>query len=120
MSPSPNDPLVPRAAALVLDAFEDYDARFCDLTRRARRRFEHRHWRGAQADAIARIDLQDSFLGEALGRFEALVGERPEAEARRAVLDYGQAITDLARSGIFPGDLLLKNFGVSRNGRALF
>ena len=76
MSPSPNDPLVPRAAALVLDAFEDYDARFGDLTRRARRRFEHRDWRGAQADAIARIDLQDGFLGEALGRFEALVGER--------------------------------------------
>lgn len=37
-----------------------------------------------------------------------------------AVLDYGQAIKDLARSGIFAGDLLLKNFGISRNGRAIF
>ncbi|MEO5559920.1 MAG: bifunctional isocitrate dehydrogenase kinase/phosphatase [Dokdonella sp.] len=43
----------------------------------------------------------------------------PDA-ARRAVLDYGQAIKDLARSNIFPGDLLLKNFGVSRIGRAIF
>ena len=40
--------------------------------------------------------------------------------AERAVLDYGQAIKDLARSNIFPGDLLLKNFGVTRHGRVLF
>src|SRR5690606_27099763 len=76
MAPAANDPLVPRAAALVLDAFEDYDARFGDLTRRARRRFIRRDWRGAQADALARIELQEDFLPEALGRFEALVGER--------------------------------------------
>lgn len=76
MPPSPRDPLVERAAGLVLDAFEDYDARFGDLTRRARRRFVQRDWRGAEADALARIDLQEGFLDEALGRFDALVGER--------------------------------------------
>jgi isocitrate dehydrogenase kinase/phosphatase len=43
----------------------------------------------------------------------------PDA-ARRAVIDYGQSIKDLARSNIFPGDLLLKNFGMSRSGRAIF
>jgi isocitrate dehydrogenase kinase/phosphatase len=37
-----------------------------------------------------------------------------------AIVDYGQAIKDLARSNIFPGDLLLKNFGMSRTGRAIF
>jgi isocitrate dehydrogenase kinase/phosphatase len=36
------------------------------------------------------------------------------------VLDYGQAIRDLAATNIFPGDLLLKNFGVTRNGRVIF
>lgn len=46
--------------------------------------------------------------------------EVPAADALRAVLDYGQAIRDLARSDIFPGDLLLKNFGVTRNHRAIF
>ncbi|TFG88020.1 MAG: bifunctional isocitrate dehydrogenase kinase/phosphatase [Chromatiales bacterium] len=40
--------------------------------------------------------------------------------ARRAVRDYGQAIRDLALSNVFPGDLLLKNFGVSRHGRVVF
>jgi isocitrate dehydrogenase kinase/phosphatase len=34
--------------------------------------------------------------------------------------DYGQAIKDMASSNIFPGDLLTKNFGVTRNGRVVF
>jgi isocitrate dehydrogenase kinase/phosphatase len=41
-------------------------------------------------------------------------------EAERAVLDYGQCIRDLAYTNIFPGDLLLKNFGVTRHGRVIF
>jgi len=52
-----------------------------------------------------------------LFRAEA-AGDR-EAE-RAAMLDYGQAIRDLASASIFPGDLLLKNFGVTRHGRVIF
>jgi isocitrate dehydrogenase kinase/phosphatase len=48
------------------------------------------------------------------------VKEVSEDAALAAILDYGQAIKDLARSNIFPGDLLLKNFGVTRHGRAIF
>jgi isocitrate dehydrogenase kinase/phosphatase len=40
--------------------------------------------------------------------------------ARAAIRDYGRAIRELAMSNVFPGDLLLKNFGVSRNGRVIF
>jgi len=43
----------------------------------------------------------------------------PEA-ARAAVTDYGQTLKDLAASNIFAGDLLLKNFGVTRHGRVVF
>ena len=39
---------------------------------------------------------------------------------RAAALDYAQAIRDMACNNIFPGDMLLKNFGVSRHGRAVF
>ena len=46
--------------------------------------------------------------------------EASPMDARAAVLDYGQAIRDLAATNIFPGDLLLKNFGVTRNGRVIF
>ncbi|OQY95383.1 MAG: bifunctional isocitrate dehydrogenase kinase/phosphatase [Chloroflexi bacterium UTCFX4] len=38
---------------------------------------------------------------------------------RRAVTDYGYAIKDLAKANIFPGDILLKNFGVTRHGRVI-
>ncbi len=41
-------------------------------------------------------------------------------EGEQAVLDYGQAIRDLAVTNIFPGDLLLKNFGVTRHNRVIF
>src|SRR6185437_13551483 len=43
-----------------------------------------------------------------------------DAGAERAVLDYGQCIRDLAYTNIFAGDLLLKNFGVTRHGRVIF
>lgn len=42
------------------------------------------------------------------------------AEALGAVLDYGQAVRDLAAANIFPGDMLLKNFGVTRHRRVIF
>ena len=42
------------------------------------------------------------------------------AAAEQAALDYGQCIRDLAYTNIFPGDLLLKNFGVTRHGRVIF
>ena len=38
-----------------------------------------------------------------------------------AVMDeYGNAIKELAAANIFPGDMLLKNFGVTRHGRVVF
>ena len=42
-------------------------------------------------------------------------------EQIREVLDeYGNAIKQLAAANIFPGDMLLKNFGVTRHGRVVF
>jgi isocitrate dehydrogenase kinase/phosphatase len=40
--------------------------------------------------------------------------------AAAAVIDLGHAIKELAAANIFPGDLLLKNFGVTRHGRVVF
>ena len=34
--------------------------------------------------------------------------------------DYGKSIKELAAANIFPGDMLLKNFGVTRHGRVVF
>ena len=45
--------------------------------------------------------------------------EASESAACAAVIDYGQAIKDLALTNIFPGDLLLKNFGLTRQNRVV-
>lgn len=42
------------------------------------------------------------------------------AAAEEAVIDCGHAIKDLAAADIFPGDMLVKNFGVTRHGRVIF
>jgi isocitrate dehydrogenase kinase/phosphatase len=51
---------------------------------------------------------------------DVFLREANEEVARAAVMDYGRAIKELALSGLFPGDLLLKNFGVTRNNRVVF
>lgn len=43
-----------------------------------------------------------------------------DAKAREAVDEYGNAIKQLAAANIFPGDMLLKNFGVTRHRRVVF
>jgi isocitrate dehydrogenase kinase/phosphatase len=42
------------------------------------------------------------------------------ARIRQALHEYGYAIKELAGAGIFPGDMLLKNFGVTRHNRVVF
>jgi isocitrate dehydrogenase kinase/phosphatase len=42
------------------------------------------------------------------------------ARSRDAIVDYGAAIKELAAANIFTGDMLLKNFGVTRHGRVIF
>jgi isocitrate dehydrogenase kinase/phosphatase len=48
------------------------------------------------------------------------IEENERSDVELAVLDYGQSIKDLAFTNVFPGDLLLKNFGVTRHGRVIF
>lgn len=43
-----------------------------------------------------------------------------ETQTRDALFDYGMSIKQLAAANIFPGDMLLKNFGVTRHGRVVF
>lgn len=60
-----------------------------------------------------RLTPLDLYLRSALERGD-------EGAAAAVILDYGQAVKDLAAANIFPGDLLLKNFGVTRHGRVIF
>jgi len=46
--------------------------------------------------------------------------EHAHDQIERAVIEYGNAIKDLVAANIFPGDMLWKNFGVTRNGKVVF
>ena len=47
--------------------------------------------------------------------------ERAEpAEREVALIEYGEAIKDMVAANIFPGDMLYKNFGMTRQGRVVF
>ncbi|MBN3519616.1 bifunctional isocitrate dehydrogenase kinase/phosphatase [Algoriphagus lutimaris] len=41
-------------------------------------------------------------------------------EGKKAVEDYGRAILQLAQANIFPGDMMTKNFGLTRQKRVIF
>lgn len=41
-------------------------------------------------------------------------------QIEEAVLEYGNAIKDMVAANIFPGDMLWKNFGVTRHGKVVF
>jgi isocitrate dehydrogenase kinase/phosphatase len=51
---------------------------------------------------------------------EELKRDGDEARLRQVLREYGNAIKELAGAGIFPGDMLLKNFGVTRHERVVF
>ncbi len=48
------------------------------------------------------------------------VAVRSRQQIERAVVEYGNAIKDLVAANIFPGDMLWKNFGVTRHGKVVF
>jgi len=46
--------------------------------------------------------------------------EATPEQMEKAVVEYGNAIKDLVAANIFPGDMLWKNFGVTRHGKVVF
>lgn len=66
------------------------------------------------------VDIEHLYIERRLVPLNLYIKEANNHAARMAVIDYGQAIKDLAATNIFPGDVLLKNFGVTRHGRVVF
>jgi len=52
--------------------------------------------------------------------FNIYIEQADEQDLRHAVDEYGKAIKQLAAANIFPGDMLFKNFGVTRHKRVVF
>ena len=69
------------------------------------------------------LNLQLQELLEAGAADPADAGEQAQRARRqleRIVVEYGQAIKDLVAANIFPGDMLWKNFGLTRQGKVVF
>ncbi|HVS02234.1 MAG TPA: bifunctional isocitrate dehydrogenase kinase/phosphatase [Thermoanaerobaculia bacterium] len=67
------------------------------------------------------VTLAHLYVGRRVTPLDVLLASDAPAQAKRAaVLDWGHAIKDLAAVNLFAGDLLLKNFGLTRHGRVVF
>ncbi len=78
-----------------------------------------------KAARTVRIEDEDVLIAHAyverrVRPLNLLFRECDEATAIAAACDYAQSIKDLAASNIFAGDLLTKNFGLTRRGRVVF
>ncbi|MEN7343963.1 MAG: bifunctional isocitrate dehydrogenase kinase/phosphatase [Pseudomonadota bacterium] len=67
-----------------------------------------------------KLIVSHCYIERRLTPLNLFLQEAEPADVERAAIDYGQSIRDLAMSNIFAGDLLLKNFGVTRHGRVIF
>lgn len=80
-----------------------------------------------RAEAAGTVHIEDDdividhmYIERRMTPLNLYIRNASREDAESAVLDYGQCIRDLAVTNIFAGDLLLKNFGVTRHGRVIF
>jgi len=67
------------------------------------------------------IYLQDAFdAGGADPNNTSPDALHARAQLEHAVIEYGNALKDLIAANIFPGDMLWKNFGITRHGKVVF
>jgi isocitrate dehydrogenase kinase/phosphatase len=65
--------------------------------------------------------LQEAFdAGGAEPANHSPTAQRARAQIERGVVEYGNAIKDLVAANIFPGDMLWKNFGITRHAKVVF
>jgi isocitrate dehydrogenase kinase/phosphatase len=67
-----------------------------------------------------RLVIRHVYIERRMMPMDLYIRDADEAALRHCVTEYGNAIKELASANIFPGDMLLKNFGVTRYGRVVF
>ena len=78
-----------------------------------------------EAGSVCRLDGEDLIVGHCyierrLRPLDMFLRDADSAAAEGALLDYGDALRELAGNDVFPGDLLFKNFGVTSQGKVVF
>lgn len=67
-----------------------------------------------------KILIRHLYMERKMTPLNIYMDEADEAQLHHVIDEYGQAIKQLAAANIFPGDMLFKNFGVTRHGRVVF
>lgn len=67
-----------------------------------------------------RIIIRHLYIERRMTPLNLYLETATEAERDYAVYQYGMAIRDMVAANIFPGDMLYKNFGVTRQNRVVF
>jgi len=68
----------------------------------------------------SRVTIRHVYIERRMTPLNMFLQHATDAELDHAISEYGQAIKDLAAANIFPGDMLYKNFGVTRLNRVVF
>jgi isocitrate dehydrogenase kinase/phosphatase len=71
-------------------------------------------------DEGATITVRHCYVERRMVPLNIYLDRATPGEVEPAVIEYGNAIRDLAIANIFPGDMLWRNFGVTRDGRVVF
>lgn len=109
-----------RAGRLLdVQTFENLKLQDCCFTPRLLAQIEDQAQRAATIESPDVI-LHHAYVERRVTPLDLYLQQADPDRAKAAVLDYGQAIKDLAHVNVFPGDLLLKNFGVTSLGRVVF
>jgi len=66
------------------------------------------------------IVISHLYIERRLMPLNLFLEQADESQTEHAVQEYGNAIREMAQANIFPGDMLWKNFGVTRYGRVVF
>jgi isocitrate dehydrogenase kinase/phosphatase len=71
-------------------------------------------------ESATEVVIQHLYIERRMTPLNIYLDRATEEQIERVVRDYGLAIRELAFANIFPGDMLMKNFGVTRVGRVVF
>ena len=75
---------------------------------------------GKLEDLGDRIVIKHLYMERRMTPLNLYLEQANDQQMRDAIEEYGNAIKQLAAANIFPGDMLFKNFGVTRHGRVVF
>lgn len=67
-----------------------------------------------------KLVIKHTYIERRMEPLDHYLAQASPAQRRKAIRDFGQSIRDMVGANIFPGDMLKKNFGVTRNERVVF